>query len=196
MKKILTLALALILALSLGLAAYGSAGLAETSQNTIETKSQGYDDVIQPVAVIQPAARVAYFPAGEGLEECLDELGRANISFAPRGNEALGGSLIDDAILVMPEKDSTVDLIKAELKDDGSTVPIREIEAHLGGSGEAGRALVFWWRMPETIPPFVVVLNSGKKNEKVWWPGESGEDGSFLFSEEFVRHEKYGKSSR
>ena len=165
-------------------------GLAETSQNTPEAKSEGSDVVIQPVA------RVAYFPAGEGLQECLDALGRSNFSFAPRGNEALGGSLIDDAILVMPDKDYTVDVIKAELKDDGNIVPRREIEAHIGGSGEAGRGLVFWWRMPETIPPFIVVLNSGKKNEKIWWPSESGDDGSFLFSDEFVRHEKYGKTSR
>ena len=190
MKKFLTLTLVLILALTLALVAYGGDGLAETSQNTIVAKSQGSD------ALIQPAARVAYFPAGEGLEESLDALGRSNISFAPRGNEALGGSLIDDAILIMPEKGYTVDLIKAGLKDDGSIVPIREIEAHIGGSGEAGHALVFWWRMPETIPPFVVVLNNGKENEKIWWPGESGEDGSFLFSDEFVRLEKYGKISR
>lgn len=159
-------------------------------QNTIVAKPEGSDSAIRPVA------RVAFFPAGEGLEECLDALGRSNISFAPRGNEALGGSLIDDAILVIPEKDYTVDVIKAELKDDGSIVPIRKIEAHIGGSGEAGRGLVFWWRMPENFPPFVVVLNSEKKNEKIWWPGESGDDGSFMFSDEFVRLENYGKTSR
>ena len=144
----------------------------------------------------QPAARVAFFPGGEGLEECLDALGRSNISFAPRGNEAMGGSLIDDAILIIPEKKYTVDVIKAELKGSGDIVPIRENEAYIGGSGEAGRALVFWWRMPEAMPPFVVVLNSGKKNEKIWWPKESGDDGSFVFSDEFVRHDTYGTTSR
>ena len=96
----------------------------------------------------------------------------------------------ESTFVVLPaEKDSVLELWKAELDEDYTVICSGEEPVV---KTAAGKPLCFSYMVPDGMPNLIVVCRKANGSVSTWVPTFSGEDGSLVTDDEFLNGEPVG----